>query len=209
MVSFQQDLCEGQTVISLRFTVSTQTKGDRQEQKHTNGLLLVKFGSKMIAMIATNDMEIEEDLTEFDPLDDDEAERQKQEQTRLAQHAAAKTETLKKIERLDQFQERLEEELKEQKRLEEKQKERLEEEAIRWKRQSKSSVTPFQKVGNEFVDQDKMERKRRGKLAAQAIRDAAQKDIMAWREGFRAKFANGKGEPRITAASPELVMRYT
>ena len=108
-------------------------------------------------------------------------------------------ETLMAIERLQATQKRLTEELEEQNRRAE--------EATNKSLDSRPTgvVGSFQKVGLEYVDQDKLERIRRGKEKARAIREAAQRDILAWREEFRSKF-NGSN-PEIYAASGELVMK--
>lgn len=131
-------------------------------------------------------------------------EMQVEEEARVAKHAAMKNFTLLAIERLETQKEEIDEEVEEQRRLSDEKKRQLDEEAAQWRRQSKST-SPFQLVGNEFVDQDKMERKRQGRLAADAIRAAARQSILEWREGFSAKFANGI-KPSIDAADGELVM---
>ena len=117
---------------------------------------------------------------------------------RLAQHFEVKNNTLQAVSRLEETKERIEEEIGDWERLVEKQDDAM-------VKPRTSDISTFKKVGNEFVDQDKMERMRQGRLKAQAIREAAQRDILAWREEFRAKFAKGSN-PSIRSAGPELVM---
>lgn len=127
------------------------------------------------------------------------------------------------MERLEATQKLLSEEMEKQSRLDdtlvaikqlqdkqdllsekvEKQKKTLREQAD-WNHSSSRRVGTFQKVGLEFVDQDKLERMRRGREIAQAMREKARRDIQAWREEFSASL---KGlNPSINAAGPELVM---
>jgi hypothetical protein len=141
-------------------------------------------------------------MTEMTQLD---ALMEEDEKNRMVMHTAAKNDTLLAIERIENKKEEIDTELMEQQRLAEATERQLEEEAAQWRRQCHSTVSPFQKVGNEFVDHDKMDRKRQGRLAADAIREAARQSIAEWRQGFSAKFAHGKN-PSITAASGELVM---
>lgn len=123
----------------------------------------------------------------------------------LAQQAAteeAKRNSIRAVERLVEKQERVEDEIGE--RLDEQRARQQRQEAEAWKSGSQT-VGDFKKVESEWVDQAKMERMRLGRLKAQAIRDAAKQNIMAWRQEFSDKFKNGRN-PSIEAASGELVM---
>ena len=67
-------------------------------------------------------------------------------------------------------------------------------------------VPAFEKVDNKYVDQAKLARIRRGKLAAAAYKEKAQQEIDAWRESFRQKMRSKHS--KIVPAGPELVMTY-
>mmetsp|Transcript_20504 Transcript_20504/g.38901 ORF Transcript_20504/g.38901 Transcript_20504/m.38901 type:complete len:155 (+) Transcript_20504:122-586(+) len=114
------------------------------------------------------------------------------------QHAAVQRDTQQTLEHLAAQKEWLDEQVQEQERLVAHREQQLDQSHSDWCR-GRDVVKPFQTIALEYVDQDKMERKRQGQLRAQEIREAARREREAWRESFRAKFVNGKN-PSIIAA---------
>ena len=62
-----------------------------------------------------------------------------------------------------------------------------------WQPKPDHSVRPMQKIGLEFVDQDKLEKKRKAQERARKLREEAQAEIDAWRSSFRSNFSSRKG----------------